>query len=85
MPRTKTTVTDAVGEYLARHSRQDDVLARVEAETAERAELSYAAGSLLNRMGDYAGARHAHGAALAIWKQAGDRRRAFREAARRLA
>ncbi len=36
MPRTKTTVTEAVGEYLARHARQDDILARVEQETAAR-------------------------------------------------
>ena len=31
----KTELTDAIGEYLVRHSRQDDVLARVAAETAE--------------------------------------------------
>jgi caffeoyl-CoA O-methyltransferase len=36
MPRVKTTVTEGVGEYLARHSRQDQVLARVERETGER-------------------------------------------------
>ncbi len=36
MPRLKTTVTEEVGEYLARHSRQDEVLARVERETADR-------------------------------------------------
>ena len=32
----KTTVTEAVADYLARHSRQDAVLARVERETAAR-------------------------------------------------
>jgi caffeoyl-CoA O-methyltransferase len=36
MPRTKTKVTEEIGEYLARHSGQDEVLARVERETAER-------------------------------------------------
>ena len=35
MPRTKTQVTEEIGEYLARHSRQDEVLARVERETSE--------------------------------------------------
>lgn len=36
MPRLKTTATEEVGEYLARHARQDEVLAQVERETAER-------------------------------------------------
>ena len=36
MPRTKTQVTEEIGEYLARHSGQDEVLARVERETAGR-------------------------------------------------
>jgi caffeoyl-CoA O-methyltransferase len=36
MPRVKTTVTEGIGEYLARHSRQDEVLARVEEETSGR-------------------------------------------------
>jgi caffeoyl-CoA O-methyltransferase len=36
MPRVKTEVTEELGEYLARHSGQDEVLARVERETAER-------------------------------------------------
>jgi predicted O-methyltransferase YrrM len=35
MPPIKTPLTDDVGQYLLRHSRQDDVLARVAAETAE--------------------------------------------------
>ena len=36
MARVKTTVTEGVADYLARHSRQDEVLARVERETASR-------------------------------------------------
>jgi caffeoyl-CoA O-methyltransferase len=35
MPRMKTQVTPELADYLARHSRQDEVLARVERETAE--------------------------------------------------
>ena len=35
MPPIKTPLNDAIGEYLIRHSRQDDVLARVAAQTAE--------------------------------------------------
>jgi caffeoyl-CoA O-methyltransferase len=35
MATFKTQLTEGVGEYLARHSRQDDVLARIERETAE--------------------------------------------------
>jgi caffeoyl-CoA O-methyltransferase len=35
MARTKTQVTPELGDYLARHSRQDELLARVERETAE--------------------------------------------------
>jgi predicted O-methyltransferase YrrM len=35
MARTKTQVTQELGDYLARHARQDEVLARVERETAE--------------------------------------------------
>jgi caffeoyl-CoA O-methyltransferase len=38
MPRMKTTVTEDVGDYLARHSRQDEVLAAVERETSTRAD-----------------------------------------------
>ena len=34
MPPIKTPLNDAIGEYLIRHSRQDDVLARVAAQTA---------------------------------------------------
>jgi len=36
MPRLKITPTEDLGEYLARHSRQDEILAKVERETAER-------------------------------------------------
>ena len=35
MARTKTSLTPELGDYLARHARQDEVLARVERETAE--------------------------------------------------
>lgn len=42
--------------------------------TADRAELSYAAGSLLNRMGNYETARQRHAAALRLWKAMSDRR-----------
>jgi caffeoyl-CoA O-methyltransferase len=35
MPPLKTPLTDEIGEYLVRHSRQDDVMARVARETAE--------------------------------------------------
>jgi caffeoyl-CoA O-methyltransferase len=34
MPPLKTPLNDAIGEYLVRHSRQDDVLARVAEQTA---------------------------------------------------
>jgi predicted O-methyltransferase YrrM len=35
MATFKTQLTEGIGEYLARHSGQDDVLARIERETAE--------------------------------------------------
>jgi caffeoyl-CoA O-methyltransferase len=35
MPPIKTPLTDEIGKYLVRHSRQDDVLAAVARETAE--------------------------------------------------
>ncbi len=38
MPRLKTVASEEVGEYLARHSRQDEVLAAVERETGARAD-----------------------------------------------
>jgi caffeoyl-CoA O-methyltransferase len=40
MPRLKTEATEEIGEYLARHARQDDLLARVERETAERPDAT---------------------------------------------
>jgi caffeoyl-CoA O-methyltransferase len=40
MPRLKTEVTEEIGEYLARHARQDDLLARVERETAKRPDAT---------------------------------------------
>lgn len=38
------------------------------------AEVWYGLGSLLNRLGDYPAAQHAHTRALAIWRDLGDRR-----------
>jgi caffeoyl-CoA O-methyltransferase len=38
MPRTKMGIDADIGDYLAAHARQDDVLARVERETAERTD-----------------------------------------------
>jgi caffeoyl-CoA O-methyltransferase len=35
MPPLKTQLTEGIGKYLVRHSRQDDVMARVARETAE--------------------------------------------------
>jgi caffeoyl-CoA O-methyltransferase len=35
MPRMKTQLTQELADYLARHARQDEVLARVERETAQ--------------------------------------------------
>jgi caffeoyl-CoA O-methyltransferase len=38
MPRTKMGIDADVGDYLAAHARQDDILARVERETADRTD-----------------------------------------------
>jgi caffeoyl-CoA O-methyltransferase len=38
MPRTKLGIDAEIGDYLTRHARQDELLARVERETAERAD-----------------------------------------------
>jgi caffeoyl-CoA O-methyltransferase len=38
MATFKTPLTEGIGEYLARHSRQDDVMVRIEHETAQRPE-----------------------------------------------
>ena len=63
MPRVKTTVTEEVGEYLARHARQDDVLARVERETADRSDhmmqITPDQGALLTMLARLTGARRA--------------------------
>jgi caffeoyl-CoA O-methyltransferase len=63
MPRTKTKVTDEIGEYLARHSRQDEVLARVERETAgrpdARMQITPDQGALLTMLARLVGARNA--------------------------
>jgi caffeoyl-CoA O-methyltransferase len=63
MARVKTTVTEGVAAYLARHSRQDDVLARVERETAERPDgmmqVTPDEGALLGMLARLVGARSA--------------------------
>jgi caffeoyl-CoA O-methyltransferase len=63
MARVKTTVTEGVAEYLARHSRQDDVLARVERETAARPDAMMQVtpdeGALLGMLARLVGAKKA--------------------------
>jgi caffeoyl-CoA O-methyltransferase len=63
MPRLKTTVTEDLGDYLARHSRQDEVLARLERETAERPDATMQItpdeGALLTMLARLTGARRA--------------------------
>lgn len=63
MPRTKTTITEEIGDYLARHSRQDEVLARVERETAGRADaqmqITPDQGALLTLLARLTGATNA--------------------------
>ncbi|MGH2945047.1 MAG: O-methyltransferase [Solirubrobacteraceae bacterium] len=63
MPRLKITVTEEVGEYLARHSRQDEVLARVERETAgrpdARMQITPDEGALLTMLAQLIGAERA--------------------------
>jgi caffeoyl-CoA O-methyltransferase len=63
MPRTKTKVTDEIGDYLARHSGQDEVLARVERETAgrpdSRMQITPDQGALLTMLARLVGARNA--------------------------
>jgi predicted O-methyltransferase YrrM len=63
MPRAKASVTEEIGEYLARHSRQDAVLARVERETAERADagmqITPDEGGLLTMLATLTGAERA--------------------------
>jgi caffeoyl-CoA O-methyltransferase len=63
MPRTKTQVTEEIGEYLTRHSRQDEVLARVERETAgrpdSRMQITPDQGALLTMLVRLTNARNA--------------------------
>jgi caffeoyl-CoA O-methyltransferase len=63
MPRTKTKVTEEIGEYLARHSGQDDVLARVERETAgrpdSRMQITPDQGALLTMLARLVNAKNA--------------------------
>jgi caffeoyl-CoA O-methyltransferase len=63
MPRLKTTVTENLGDYLARHAGQDEVLARVERETAERPDATMQItpdeGALLTMLARLTGARRA--------------------------
>ena len=63
MARVKTTVTEGVADYLARHSRQDDVLARVERETAARPDAMMQVtpdeGALLGMLARLVGAKKA--------------------------
>jgi caffeoyl-CoA O-methyltransferase len=63
MPRLKTTLTEELGDYLARHSRQDEVLARVERETAERPDammqITPDEGALLTMLARLTSARRA--------------------------
>jgi caffeoyl-CoA O-methyltransferase len=63
MPRLKTTLTEELGDYLARHSRQDEVLARVERETAERPDammqITPDEGALLTMLARLTNARRA--------------------------
>jgi caffeoyl-CoA O-methyltransferase len=63
MPRVKTALTEEIGDYLARHARQDEVLARVERETAERPDATMQVtpdeGALLTLLARLVGARRA--------------------------
>jgi predicted O-methyltransferase YrrM len=63
MPRLKTTLTEDLGEYLARHSRQDEVLAKVERETAGRPDsmmqITPDEGALLTMLARLSDARRA--------------------------
>ena len=63
MARVKTQITEAMGDYLARHARQDEVLARVERETAGLPAAMMATtpdeAALLTMLARLVGARHA--------------------------
>jgi caffeoyl-CoA O-methyltransferase len=63
MALLKTPITQELADYVARHARQDEVLARVERETAEmpNAQMATTAeeGALLGMLARLVGARHA--------------------------
>jgi caffeoyl-CoA O-methyltransferase len=63
MPRMKTQVTQELTDYVARHARQDDVLARVERETAQLPHAQMATtvdeAALLGMLARLVGARRA--------------------------
>ena len=63
MARMKTQVTQELADYLARHARQDEVLARVERETAELPQAMMATtpdeAALLTMLARLMGARRA--------------------------
>src|SRR5688572_19413831 len=63
MPRTKMQLAEEVGDYLARHARQDEVLARVERETSSRPDagmqITPDEGGLLTMLARLVGARRA--------------------------
>lgn len=63
MPSLKTELNENIAEYLARHSRQDELLARVERETAERPDAMMQTtpdeGALLTMLARLVGARRA--------------------------
>jgi caffeoyl-CoA O-methyltransferase len=63
MPRVKAAATEEIGEYLARHAGQDEVLARVERETASlpnsEMQVTPDEGALLTMLARLKGARRA--------------------------
>jgi caffeoyl-CoA O-methyltransferase len=63
MPPIKVQYNEAIGEYLVRHSRQDDVMKRVAAETAEMPNAMMMSppdeAALLTMLARLVGARHA--------------------------
>ena len=63
MPPIKVQPNEAIGEYLVRHSRQDDVMARVAAETAQMPNAMMMSppdeAALLTMLARLVGARHA--------------------------
>jgi caffeoyl-CoA O-methyltransferase len=63
MPRMKTQLTQELADYLARHARQDEVLARVERETAQLPNAQMATtpdeAALLTMLARLVGARRA--------------------------